>query len=222
MNQQPDEVVTVVQKTADKKNARLSVIDPPDDNFLPSLDLPPFQKRNFGLAISAVRYALKRDQHDDISDDHILAASRVSIPGRMEVTSYRGKTIILDGSHNEQKIDALVDGIKQQFTDKKVTLLVSFGSNKIPTVVASLRILRQLGSSIIMTEFDGGQDELRTPIAINTLAQYAKQAGFSQIMTERDPTKALDVLCQDKESIGIVTGSFYLLHRIRDVIFAKK
>ncbi|CAN5398535.1 folylpolyglutamate synthase/dihydrofolate synthase family protein [soil metagenome] len=221
MNQQPDEVVKVIQRTADKKNAQLFIIDPPDDDLQPSLDLPPFQKRNFGLAISAVHYVLKRDQLDDVNDEQIQIASHIHIPGRMEVTGYQSKTIVLDGSHNEQKISALVNGMKQQFVGKKITLLVSFGSNKIPSVVAGLHLLRELGSSIIITAFDGGQDELRTPIAVDTLADYAKRAGFNQIITERDPAKALNLLCQDKDSIGLVTGSFYLLHQIRDIVFAR-
>jgi folylpolyglutamate synthase/dihydropteroate synthase len=99
--------------------------------------------------------------------------------------------------------------------------LASFGSNKTSSVIASLKLLCELGESIIITEFDENQDELRIPISANELAKYAKQAGFTEVVCEPNPTRALELLTKDKKSIGLVTGSFYLLHRLRKVIFSE-
>lgn len=215
MNKQSSEVATVIEQSAHQRGAKLTVIAPSDN--IPTVDLPLFQQRNFGLSYRVAKYVLNRDNHDELRTEQIVAASRVYIPGRMELVAHAGKTIILDGSHNEQKIRALVASIKQQFPDQTMTVLVSFGSNKITSVIASLQILRELSDSIIITEFDRGQDELRVPLPVDTLAEYAHKAGFEKIKTDANPAKALELLYQGT-SIGLVTGSFYLLHQIREAI----
>lgn len=219
MNEQPKEVIDVIIQVSKKKNATLNILKPTVNSLDASIQLPLFQKRNLSLALTTVQHVLKRDSHHELTPTMIKDAARIYIPGRMEVMTYQGKTLVLDGSHNEQKITALVDSMKQQFPDTTITMLVSFGANKITSVIASLKLLRQLGSSIIITEFVASQDELRTPIKVETLKDYADQAGFKDIVCQADSTKALKLLLEDQNSIGLITGSFYLLHHVRDIIF---
>lgn len=219
MNEQPKEVIDVITQVSKKKNATLNILKPTVNNLDNSIQLPLFQKRNLLLALTAIEYVLKRDSHNELTPAMIKDAARIYIPGRMEVMTYQGKTLVLDGSHNEQKITALVDSMKQQFPDTTITMLVSFGANKITSVIASLKLLRQLGSSIIITEFVASQDELRVPIKVEALKDYADQAGFKDIVCQANSTKALKLLLEDQNSIGLITGSFYLLHHVRDIIF---
>jgi dihydrofolate synthase/folylpolyglutamate synthase len=220
MNKQSIEVQGVIKRTTEENNGILTVID--QQASIPPVGLSIFQKRNFTLAYHVVQATLERDHHDALQPGQISGASQVYIPGRMEVVDWGGKTIVLDGSHNEQKMSALVGSMKQRFAGEDLTILVSFGSNKVTSVIASLELLLQLGTTIIITEFEGGQDELRTPIEANALAEHAKEAGFSDITVEKDPIRALELLRQDSHEVGLITGSFYLLHQIRRAIFSTK
>jgi dihydrofolate synthase/folylpolyglutamate synthase len=217
MNKQATVIEKVIKATTEKNNGHLTVLEP-NTNTL-AVNLPMFQKRNFTLAYHVVQHTLARDGHNGLQLDEVSIASQVYIPGRMELISYADKTIVLDGSHNEQKISALVESIKEQFTEEEIALLVSFGSNKISSVIESLKLLRTLGSSIIITEFDGFQDELRTPIDADILAEYAKDVGFRDIQIEKNAVNAVELLKKDEHSIVLITGSFYLLHQIRSILF---
>jgi dihydrofolate synthase/folylpolyglutamate synthase len=222
INDQPDEVVSVIKASCQKQRATLHVLSPEktseDVDMLSKLPL--FQKRNMGLALAAVNYVVKRDHNVIMTSSQIKKAAEVYIPGRMEIVHSKGKTLVLDGSHNEQKIQALVESMASQFSDEDIEILVSFGTNKDPSVVESLQLLRRLGSRIIITKFDSRQDEVRTPIEPALLAEHARKVGFSSIQVEPDYHKALDLLIKGTSQIGLVTGSFYLLHHVREIVFA--
>jgi dihydrofolate synthase/folylpolyglutamate synthase len=216
MYEQSDEVMDVVNRVIQAKHAHLYTILPNQGNA--HADLPPFQIRNFFLAETVVEFTLKRDGKVAISDSQEEKASLVHIPGRMDVQSYHGKTLIMDGAHNEQKITALVEAVKAQFVEQDITILVAFGQNKQTSVAKSLSLLHQLGSSIIVTQFTKGQDEVRTAIDSDELANSARQAGFTTVTVESNPIVALQLLEQSDTAVNLIAGSFYLLENYRDII----
>ncbi len=221
INDQPTEVITVVKKACETYHASLTILNEQSDDVQNILsELPQFQQRNITLAIAAVNYVTKRDHNVTITDDQIKLASGIYIPGRMEVVTYHNKTLVLDGSHNEQKVRALVESMAAQFADSDIELLVSFGTNKDTSVAQSLQLLRRLSPHVIITEFDSRQDEVRTPIAADVLVAHAKEAGFTSVIAQPDRRKALDILLRDSSKVGLITGSLYLLHDIRDVVLA--
>ncbi len=177
-----------------------------------------FQQRNFYLASQAISYVLMRDYGKTIAKSVEDRALAINIPARMEMAMYHNKQLILDGSHNDQKIGALVDAIKNKFPSSSITILVSFGANKQSSVQASLRLLRTLGSKIIITRFDKGQDDVRASIEPEELAVYAKEVGFKTIIVEPKPLRAFKLLVADKADIGLVAGSFYLLNHFRPIV----
>jgi dihydrofolate synthase/folylpolyglutamate synthase len=215
MYAQSDEVMTVVKKISQEKKATLHVIV---DNPLHDGDaLPLFQQRNFYLAVNVVRFTLKREGRDELTLAQLDRAALVHIPGRMDILSSHGKTLILDGSHNEQKITALVEAIENQFVGRDITLMVAFGQNKQSSVQKSLKLLRRLGSSIIVTSFTKGQDEVRRAIDPEQLAALAIQAGFTSVTIEPQPYKALALLEQSDTDVNLIVGSFYLLENLRTI-----
>ena len=214
---QPSGIMSQVEKKCELEKANLHVIEPVEN--VNNLDtLPLFQKRNIFLAIQAVNYALIRDFSQNLSDNQIKLATKTLIPGRMEVTKFRGKDIILDGSHNEQKIGALVESIRQQYPGQNLVLMVGFGNSEKSNMLEKMRLLRQLGSTIIITKFSKGQDEIRISVKPEVLAETARQAGFIDIIIEQDPIHALQKLADKITNIGLVTGSFYLLMQVRPEI----
>ena len=214
-NKQSPEIIDVFQTVANKKHATLHIIEP---RINAELDyLPTFQQRNFALAEQVIRVMTGKD----LTDQQVQKAAHAYIPARMEIISYKGKTLVMDGAHNEQKITALVEAMKQRFQNQSMTLLVSFGQNKQSSVKESLEILRQLGTDVIITTFKKGQDEIRLSMDTNQLAAFAKQAGFTTVTTEPDQLKALDLLVKSPEKVGLIAGSFYLLESYRSDILKR-
>lgn len=216
MNSQDNVVKDVVRGTCQAKNANLVVIKPRSDKLLS--ELPLFQRRNFALANRVASYVLERDYGQVITSKIKDKALTVYIPGRMEVVKYMGKELILDGSHNEQKIGALVESVKSRYPDQRIPALVSFGKLKESTVQANLQLIKTISNDIILTQFKKGQDEVRLPIDADRLADYAKQAGFKSISIERDPIIALAKLMKEDASVCLVTGSLYLLSDLHAVV----
>lgn len=218
MYRQGSEVMDVIKKRSSRYNANKHIIESANQNYDIPSSLPLFQKRNLNLAINTVNYVLNRDYSKSLTATETQNASKVYIPGRMEVVNYNNKTLIIDGSHNEQKISALVDSIKQQYPAESITLMVSFGENKHTSVLACLKLLHTISNTIILTSFDIGQDEIRNSINPAELATLAQEVGFIKIFTKSEPKQALDLLMEKTTGIGLVTGSFYLLNHVREVV----
>ncbi len=217
---QSSDVIAQVEAKCDKEKADLHIVKSIDkDKNLEKLPL--FQQRNIYLAIQAVNYTLQRDDDKILTNRQIQIATTTIIPGRMEVVSYHNKNIILDGSHNEQKISALVAAIKQSYPNRNVALMVSFGNSEKSNMTTKMTLLRQLGSTIIITKFTKGQDEIRISVRPEVLATAAEQAGFTNIIIEENPIKALRILVEKSTDIGLITGSFYLLGAVREVVLKK-
>ena len=222
MYQQDKKVMAVIKKQAKELSAILYLAQPDNNYDVLLTTLPLFQQRNIKLAINTINYVINRDHTSQLTAAEIKNAAKTYVPARMEIVNYHDKTIIMDGSHNEQKINALTESIQRQFGDTPITLLVSFGENKISSVQECMKLLRKISSTIILTAFDIGQDEVRAAIKPDELEIYAKQAGFHTIIVEPDPILALKELIWRTNGIGLITGSFYLLNVVRGVVLEKK
>jgi len=220
VQEQAKEVIAVIMSQCEIKNATLRVIEAPSgDEETEGVAL--FRQRNWHLAREVVHHILIRENRLDLTATKLRHAAAVYIPGRMEAVTYKNTTVVLDGSHNPQKLTALVDSMKYVYKDKTIALLVSFGGNKQETVEESLKILHRLSDSTIVTSFSTGFGALRPAINVSTLAQYCKTAGFSDITILEEPREAFIQLCATPSDIKLVTGSFYLLNHIRPLIFQK-
>lgn len=220
MYAQGQDVMRVVKNQCIKNNATLNAISDNCEFKNEFVELPLFQRRNLRLAQQVVNYVLKRDYDRRLSSQEIIASSKVYIPARMETIDYKHKTLILDGSHNEQKIGALVDAVKEKYNHTTITLLVSMGENKRSSVSSCLQILHTISDDIILTAFDLGQDTMRAAIEPSELAVIAKKVGFKKVIIEPDPLKAIKLLTDKISDLGIVTGSFYLMDNVRPIVMA--
>lgn len=218
ISRQSDAVMTSITRQCQNAGVELHV----NSGLNKKSDLSIFQRRNFGLALDAVSYVLMRDANKKLDDAIVKEAASVYIPGRMEIVNYKHKTLILDGSHNEQKISALVEGVAEKFPEAQVTLLVCFGRNKQSSLAKSMKKLSQLSTKIILTSFGDGQIGIWPSMDPLVMAAQAKKAGFKTIIVEPRPEAAFEMLMKDDSPIGLVTGSFYLLNAIRPVVFGGK
>lgn len=202
---------------ARQQQADLHILD--DDAVQSSLDfLPLFQQRNLGLACAAVDYLLKQNGESGLTDEMVAEAAKIYIPARMEEVPYGGRTIIVDGAHNAQKLHALAESVRRKYPDKKIAAIVSFVGNRTFRLDGSIKELAQLLDHVIITSFSGPQDGPHVSEDPEELAQLFRRHGVASVEVVADPGEAFTVLLTRPEPILLVTGSFYLLNHIRPLL----
>lgn len=214
---QPDEVMEVIAATATQKVAQLNTIEPRSKDQEPAA-LPPFQRRNLQLAQAVAEYVVRTSSRPQIDYEVFQLVAQTYIPARMEVVHFSGKDIVMDGSHNSQKIAALATGIKEKFPNKSAIILLSLGNNKQLDMINIVMQLKELSSSIVITKFSYQQDEVRHAIEPSEIAAVCKEAGFNEIQTINDPAEAFNYACSSNHELVLVTGSYFLLNHIRPLL----
>jgi dihydrofolate synthase/folylpolyglutamate synthase len=212
MRQQPEEILNVMERTAKAKQATLTIVA---QGQTPTV-LPVLQRHNWALALAAVQYVQARDGLSTLTREQQEKVALRSPPGRWEVYRHNGKTIILDGAHNPQKIQALCDSLRvEHFTSAAVLMNLVLAPE--PKIVQSLEVMRALTTHLIIPEFSVGQDLAgRTSLPAATFAQFAKTAGIPEIEIEPDITRALHLLLARPEKTLLITGSLYLVSLVRN------
>jgi dihydrofolate synthase / folylpolyglutamate synthase len=212
VQRQDPAVLNVIQAAAADKKAQLRIMEPQTEHA-PKL-LPAFQQRNFQLAEQAVDFVLRRDKSQALSPEQRTQASAVYIPGRMELVHLGDKQLILDGAHNEQKMGAFVRSFEQRYQGIKPAVLVALKEGKDYEAVVPL--LAPLASRIIVSTFAGLQDLPTAAMDPVVLAEAFRAHGMMAVAVIADPHAAYEALIAGPEAVLIVTGSFYLLHQIRN------
>lgn len=219
INNQSEEIMNVIRRYVEKNSSSLTVVkNYPQE--LNTVRLPAFQKRNFRLAYEVVSHILTISERASLTIKDLVEASGVHIPGRMETFAGDNRILILDGSHNDQKIKAFVEACLIGYPGFSRSLLISFGENKTDTLSSSLKHLSRLTDSVIVTAFTEGQDDFRKAISPELLAEMCKKSGFKEVVIEREPQKAVENFFKQNSEQLIVTGSNYLLNDVRPSVLA--
>lgn len=210
MLEQPPEIMDVISRTAERQQANLHVGSPSIE--LPILsELPSFQRRNWLLASRAYEFVRQRDGLPPLDGDHLAAAVRTPIPGRMETRTFHDKTLILDSAHNEQKIRGLAAAIHERYGNERIDVL--FGvTNKPPEEIKAItRAVTLLGDNLIITGFNAQQDHPKTSAAPSFIAATLKEQGFHNFAVVENNSEALKTLLASPSKVLLITGSIYLL-----------
>lgn len=216
---QPEAIMQVFRAVAKEKEARLYEIDERRSEL--TKDLPSFQKRNWDLADQVTDYVIRRDGLDALTKTQKANAAYTYIPARMEIVDFSGKKIIIDGSHNQQKLEALANAVNERFPNTKIAVVVGLLEEKDTYLHEALKGVIKIADFIIATSFFAGQDIPKKPMAAQHMAKLFIELGFSDVVAISDPEKAFKVLMKRNESVVLVTGSFYLLNHIRPLVFNK-
>lgn len=211
MYQQSQDVMAMVKARCAQEHAFLHTVDEEPDE-------QDFKHRNYNLAEHVFEFITERDNLKMLSKADFERTFNLNIPARMEVVDYKGKTIVIDASHNGQKMGALVKGIKNQFPQASVAALVSFVAGDAHKPEEALQELHELTDEVIVTSFKDMQDTPKKSLDTKEIADNAKRAGFSNIKVVEDPVEAFQELLAHNQDILLVTGSFYLLNHIRPLL----
>jgi len=140
------------------------------------------------------------------------------LEGRLEILSERPK-IILDGAHNPQATQYLINTIREIFPDKKIIAVVGIMQDK--DIKGILSYLLDISSILILTR---ASYERATPVSIlNNIAMdliNKKDIQNIKIITTDTVREAVDMardIC-DKNEIILITGSFYTTGEAKEIL----
>ncbi|HEU4966084.1 MAG TPA: Mur ligase family protein [Candidatus Saccharimonadales bacterium] len=214
-HRQAPEIMAVFEQAARRENAVLHIVEPvqTDDTLA---DLPLFQQRNFHLADQAIAFTLDRDCRAGLAQEAHQTAAHIHIPGRMDTVVRRGKTIIFDGAHNEQKMTAFMQSVQAAYPHQPLAAVVAFVKHKSNRWQLALEVLIRANVYCIVTSFNlEPDDRIKQSIPAQAIADYFVSRGYTSYEVEPDLAKAGALLLRRPEPLLLVTGSFYMLHDAR-------
>ena len=219
MYQQADEIMAVVHDWVAKQQGATLVLTTEDAqraaNDTDLTALPQYQQRNWLLAHYVYAYLETRDSLPHLTSEVLQQSQSLQVPGRMDARIIGGKTIVMDGAHNAQKMAAFVSSFQHLYPDVKPTVLLALKEGKEYQTVAP--ILLSLASRIIVTTFNTSQDLPAKSIDPQVLAAAFGSNPPIPVETITDQQAAFRALLASPGDSGVITGSFYLLSQIRKI-----
>lgn len=194
-----------------------AVLEEVEDMDAPDI-LPEFQRQNWAMARAAYKYLRQRDGLPALSEQQSELVAHQTPPGRGETYRYGDKTIILDGAHNPQKIEALLASLETS-SKKKVALLANFIESPDSKLTSVCKLLAPIAVHVIVPEFSMGQDvkSRRSFRAVDTAQAFHAHLD-DEIEIILNPKDALATLLKRPEDTLLITGSLYLVSLLRPEI----
>lgn len=213
--EQESDVMRVFDDWVGKHQATLWVIPeaPKQPEISQEQPIADYQERNWYLANVVYEYLAERDQLPHLTTQVLQKTRAVQVPARMDVKRMGGKTIIMDGAHNAQKMTAFVSSFKQLYPGAKPAILLALKEDKEYETLVPLLV--PLAGHIILTTFNTSQDLPARSIDPTVLAEAFRAGGATHTETIKNNQAAFKALMAAPEKTWIITGSFYLLSQIR-------
>lgn len=205
--QQSEEIINEINQRALSVGASLHQVSIKDNSvFVDNFAI--YQKRNWQLAKSVYDFIASEDHNLSNLEPSSLLLSQVSVPGRMQRINYKGKTLILDGAHNEQKMKAFVDSFVTDFPNQKVPVVLAMKDDK--DYEKAVVLLKQVASKVVVTSFNASQDINIRSVDPNHIAEVCARHQIP-VMIETNLFNAIETGTKENEPVCIVTGSLYML-----------
>ncbi|MDP4010626.1 MAG: Mur ligase family protein [Candidatus Roizmanbacteria bacterium] len=176
-----------------------------------------YQAENISLAVASVYELGKRDKFSIDEDIVRSVSSTLDIPGRFQIKSFHGKTIVVDGAHNVQKMEAFISSLIQIFPGTQFDFLLAFKNGK--DINGMLKMITPVAEKIYITEFaihDQGLILKSTPI--QEITNVLMSQGFDNYVVHKPAEQALKLAVLSSKTIVVITGSMYLVSELHDRI----
>jgi dihydrofolate synthase / folylpolyglutamate synthase len=170
-----------------------------------------YQAQNVSVALTTLIELSKRD-HFQLKENMIRdGISTVKIPGRMEQFIIQGKLVIVDGAHNEPKMEAFISSLLRMFPHQTFNFLLAFSNGK--DYASILNTLIPYTKHITITTFmTNSQDfAFHTSQKPADIAAYLDERDVKDYKIEENPFIAFNYALAQTSQILIVTGSLYLI-----------
>ncbi|NMD70522.1 bifunctional folylpolyglutamate synthase/dihydrofolate synthase [Bacillus sp. DNRA2] len=135
-------------------------------------------------------------------------------PGRFELISAQ-PTIIIDGAHNQEGIDALANELKQRYQGKRINIFfTALADKKLDKMIAKLD---ETADNLIFTQFDYPRASKAEDLAAlsshpNKQIEPDWREGLQRLLQQQ--AKTLSQQKTDNE-ILVITGSLYFLSEVK-------
>lgn len=176
------------------------------------------QAENCSLALAVLTILSRRDGFTIHERQIRNALMKASFFGRLSRYKLEGKTVIVDGAHNAQKMEAFLQAVAHLYQGQKFHFLIAFKSTK--NFIPLLKKIVPLAESITITSFKiKAQDWLHESVKPETITKALSTIGFYNYHIVADPKEAFKQLLKIKDKTNIiVTGSFYLISELYEKI----
>lgn len=219
MHTQPDEVMDVFRERCSKVSATLheALMSAPGHVADSLRTLPQYKQRNWLLAYAAFSFIAERDELMNVTEDTLVQSLPTYIPGRMDEVMIGGKTVVMDGAHNVQKMAAFIESFKTQYVDRPAVVLFAVLQTKdYEPIIAQLH---HLTDTVVCTSLKAAVDGRRKGADAVVLQSVAHKTGMRHVYAVSDSAQAFDTaLAMTPEGgVLVISGSLYLLSEIRKV-----
>lgn len=214
---QTPEIDDVFQRWAKEQEAEMRWVDEAAERQKTSRladDMALFQQRNWLLAHTAFDWLRQRDGLPSLDEAQLAQTQQVQVPGRMDIRHDSGKTIVMDGAHNGQKMQTFLASFRQRFPGERPAVLLALKEGKESAEVS--RLLATITDDAIVTTFETSQDLPARAIDPQLLTAELQKAGVGHVEVIPDLSAAYAALLGRPNPVCIVTGSFYLLSQLRE------
>ncbi len=208
---QEESVQQVIKKVAKLKQAKLTFVE--TDKHLKLGVRGDFQLENASLAIEASRQWLENfgKIYDEKKASSVL--KNISITGRFDVRQVHGKTVIIDGAHNPEKMTAFISSLKKYYPGRKFKFIIAFKKGK--NYQDMLPIIMPLADTLVLTKFSSSQQEaIDMSEDPKVILEVAKNLGARNVSLSPAPKLALKEALDGNDEIIVITGSIYLQEEI--------
>ncbi|MFZ2513131.1 MAG: Mur ligase family protein [Candidatus Saccharimonadales bacterium] len=175
--------------------------------------MPEYQKRNWLLAFAAYKFLVKRDELRDNSATKLQKTMELQVPGRMDERRITGKTILMDGAHNGQKMSAFWQSFAAKYPGVKPVVLLALKQGK--EIADIVPLLQNHAAEVIVTTFTKTQDLPLLSIGPSEITSVL-QANGVKCEAIVDQGKAYEAFIKRVEDLGVITGSFFLISQLRE------
>jgi dihydrofolate synthase/folylpolyglutamate synthase len=165
--------------------------------------LASYQIKNACLAIE-IANLLNQYYHLIIQKKHIdQALLKPLLAYRFQIYQ-ENPTLILDGAHNLEGIDALVSSIKRLNVDHKIKII--FGVLKDKPYQEMYKRLKELSRDIVLTSFDYAR------------ALHPDDYQREGLSSSNSLKETLHMIDDDNQALYIITGSLYFLREVQAIL----
>lgn len=186
-----------------------------------------YQKENANLALAAVNYLSQRDGFEVDKEKVGVVFQTAYFPGRFDVKKIKNKTVIFDGAHNPQKMEAFISSLIKKYPDKKFNFLLAFKKGKdykeMLKVIISCAIVHKIIITSFLTENQDMINSSEDPIVVGNAYMRSVRGGrfYADPIIIPNLKNAWETILQEDEPI-VVTGSLYLVGEVFRLIKTNK
>jgi len=136
---------------------------------------------------------------------------QVRFIGRCDIRTIGKRTVVLDGAHNPQKMQALVDTLRVLYPNKKILRYTAFKQGKDREEMVT--IMQSLSQNFILWSFAWAQDMSFQSVSQEDIESYLDTITLKSIPNPKDLFVDSETVVPD-DTIVVVTGSLYWLGRV--------